>query len=122
MHVTSYFLASAIMGGSSVVFILRTIKSTKDRRDSNRIYQFLCRRSKDGQYRFQSSEEISVVTNLSVRRVADLCSKHGHIEMKKQQRHTWRVAGSIPSSLPVKVTAKFASSNYSAADTQIVTR
>jgi hypothetical protein len=89
LSVTKYLLGSTILGGCSVVFILQTIKSTKDRRDSNRIYQFLCRSVKDGQ--FCSSEAISAVTNLQVSRIADLCSKHGHIERKQHQRHMWRV-------------------------------
>jgi hypothetical protein len=99
VHLMSkYLLASAMVGSCSVVFILRAIKTTKDRRDSNRIYQFLCRSVKDGQYRFRSSEAISAVTNLPVSRIADLCRKHGRIERKEQQRHMWRVGSSAESS------------------------
>jgi hypothetical protein len=88
---TESVLVSAIVGGCAVVFILRAIKSVKDRRDSNRIYEFLRRCAKDGQYVFRSSEAISTVTQLPESRIADLCSKHGHIERKEGQRHTWRV-------------------------------
>ena len=95
--ISKYLLESAIVGGCFVVFILRAIKTAKDRRDSNRIYQFLCRSVKDEQYQFRSSETISAVTNLPVFRVADLCSKHGHIERKEAQRHMWRVSGSVES-------------------------
>ena len=91
---SNYLLVSAMAGGCSVVFILQAIKTAKDRRDSNRIYQFLCRSLKDGRYRFRSSEAISAVTNLHVSRVAELCSKHGDIERKEQHRHMWRVGGS----------------------------
>jgi hypothetical protein len=99
VHLMSkYLLASAMLGGCSVVFILRAIKTTKDRRDSNLIYQFLFRSVKDGQYRFRSSEAISVVTNLPISRIADLCSKHNEIERKEQHRHMWRVGGSAKSS------------------------
>ena len=95
VHLTAkYLLASTMVGGCSVAFTLRAIKTAKDRRDSNRIYQFLCRSIKDEQYQFRSSETISAVTNLPVSRVADLCSKHGHIERKEAQRHMWRVSGS----------------------------
>jgi hypothetical protein len=98
VYLTSkYLLESTIVGGCSVVFILRTIKTAKDRRDSNLIYQFLCRSVKDGQYRFRSSEAISAVTNLPVSRIADLCSKHNEIERKEAQRHMWRVSGSAES-------------------------
>jgi hypothetical protein len=90
--VTENLLASAFVGGCAVVFILRTIKTVKDRRDSNRIYGFLRRSVKDGQYAFRSTEAISAVTNLPVSRIADLCSKHHHIERKEHERHTWRVA------------------------------
>src|SRR5215467_4095099 len=72
---TKYLLPSAMVGGCSVAFTLRAIKTAKDRRDSNRIYVFLCRNFENGQYRFQTSEAISVVTNLSVSRVAKLCGK-----------------------------------------------
>jgi hypothetical protein len=87
--VSKYLLTSAFVTGGSAAFFLRAIKSAKDRRDSNRIYQFLCRSVKDGQ--FCSSEAISAVTNLQVSRIADLCSKHGDIERKEHQRHMWRV-------------------------------
>jgi predicted metal-binding protein len=89
-----YLLASAIVGGCPVVFIFWTIKTIKDRRDGDRIYQFLCRSVKDGQCRFRSSEAISAVTNLPISRIADLCTKHFHIERKEQERHTWRVISS----------------------------
>jgi len=89
--ITERVLVSAIVGVCAVVFILRAIKSVKDRRDSNRIYEFLRRCAKDGQYIFRSSEAISTVTRLPESRIADLCSKHGHIERKQGQRHTWRV-------------------------------
>ena len=89
--ITEHVLVSAIVGGCAVVFILRAIKSVKDRRDSNRIYEFLRRCAKDGHYTFRSSEAISTVTRLPESRIADLCSKHGHIERKEGQRHTWRV-------------------------------
>jgi hypothetical protein len=92
--ITKYVLASTIVGGCSVVFVSWAIKTGKDRRDSNRIYQFLCRSVRDGQYRFRSSEAISAATNLAISRVADLCSKHGHIERKEHERHTWRVGSS----------------------------
>jgi hypothetical protein len=87
---TRFILASAMVGGCSVALVLRAIKTAKDRRDSNRIYQFLCRNFKDGQYTFRSSEAISAYTNLPVSRIADLCGKHAHIESKDQERHTWR--------------------------------
>jgi hypothetical protein len=98
--ISKYLLESAIVSGCSVVFILRAIKTAKDRRDSNRIYQFLCRSLKDGQYGFRSSEAISAVTNLHVSPIAELCSKHGHIERKEQQRHMWRVGSSPESHKP----------------------
>jgi hypothetical protein len=89
--ITEKVLASAFLGGCGVVFILRAIKTVKDRRDSNRIYEFLRRGAKDGQYTFRSSGAISTVTNLTESRISDLCSKHGHIARKEGQRHMWRV-------------------------------
>jgi hypothetical protein len=87
---TKYLLASATVGTCTLAFILRAIKTVKDRRDTNRIYVFLCRNFKDGQYGFRSSEAISAVTNLPISRVAKLCGKHPHIERKEYERHTWR--------------------------------
>ena len=89
--ITERVLVSAIVGGCAVVFILRAIKSVKDRRDSNRIYEVLRRCAQDGQHTFRSSETISSITNLTQSRISDLCSKHPHIERKEQQRHMWRV-------------------------------
>jgi hypothetical protein len=89
--ITERVLVSAIVGGCAVVFILRAIKSIKDRRDSNRIYEFLRRCAKDGKYTFRSSGTISLTTNISQDRISDLCSKHPHIKRKEHERHMWRV-------------------------------
>ena len=63
--ITERVLVSAIVGVCAVVFILRAIKSVKDRRDSDRIYEFLRRCATDGQYMFRSSGTISGITNIS---------------------------------------------------------
>ena len=84
-------LASAVVGGCAVVFVLRTIKTVKGRRDSNRIYEVLRRFAEDGQDVFRSSGMISGITNLTQSRISDLCSKHPHIERKEHERHMWRV-------------------------------
>src|SRR4029450_12121985 len=89
--ITERVLVSAMVGVCAVVFILRAIKSVKDRRDSNRIYEFLRRCAKDGQYMFRSSEAISTVTRVPESRTADLGRKHRAIERKEGQRHMWRV-------------------------------
>ena len=88
---TEKLLASAFVGGCAVVFVLRAIKTVKDRRHSNRVYEVLCRLAQDGQYTFRSSETISEITNLTQTRISDLCSKHPHIERKEHRRHMWRV-------------------------------
>ena len=85
------FLASAFVGGCAVVFVLRAIKTIKDRRDSNRIYAVLRRFAQDGQHTFRSSARISGITNLTQSRISDLCSKHPHIERKEHELHSWRV-------------------------------
>jgi hypothetical protein len=79
-------LVSAIVGGGAVVFVLRAIKTVKDRRDSNRIYQVLRRFAQDEQHTFRSSGTISGITNLTQSRISDLCSKHPHIERKEHER------------------------------------
>src|SRR5262249_44511549 len=91
---TKYLLASATVGGCSLAFILRAIKTAKDRRDSKRIYAFLCRNFENGQNRFQTSKSISGVTNLSVSRVAKLCGKHPHIEGEEYGCRAWRIGSS----------------------------
>ncbi len=89
--ITEKFLASAFVGGCAVVFVLRAIKTVKDQRDSNRIYEVLRRFAEDGQYMFRSSGTISGITNLTQSRISDLCSKHPNIERKEHERHMWRV-------------------------------
>ena len=84
-------LASAFVGGCAVVFVLRAIKTVKDRRDSNRIYEVLRRLAQDGPHRFRSSGRISGITNLTQSRISDLCSKHPHIERKEHELHMWRI-------------------------------
>ena len=89
--ITEKFLASAFVGGCAVVFVLRAIKTVKDQRDSNRVYEVLRRLTQDGQYTFRSSGRISSITNLTQSRIEDLCSKHPDIERKEHERHMWRV-------------------------------
>ena len=89
--ITGKLLASALVLGCIVVFVLRAIKTVKDRHDSNRIYEVLHRFGQDGQHTFRSSEKISEITNLTQSRISELCSKHPHIERKEHQRHMWRV-------------------------------
>jgi hypothetical protein len=98
--ISKYLLVSAIASGCFVVFILWAIKTAIDRRDSSLIYQFLRRNVEDGQCRFRSSEAISAVTSLSVSRIADLCTKHPHVEQKAHERHTWRVVNTVETDEP----------------------
>jgi hypothetical protein len=51
--ITEKLLVSAIVGGCAVVFVLRAIKTVKDRRDSNRIYAALRQFAQDGQHTFR---------------------------------------------------------------------
>ena len=67
--ITERVLVSAIVGGCAVVFILRAIKTVKDRRDTDRIYEVLCRFAQDGQHTFRSSGTISGITNLTQSRI-----------------------------------------------------
>src|SRR5260370_18181541 len=89
--ITEKLLAYASAGGCAVVFILWAIKTVKDRRDTNRIYEVLRRFAQDGRHMFRSSGTISGITNLSQSRISDLCSKHPNIERKEHERHMWRV-------------------------------
>jgi hypothetical protein len=89
--ITEKLLASALVGGFGVVFVLGVIKTVKDRRDSNRIYEVLRRFAQDGQHTFRSSGTISGITKLTQSRISDLCSKHPNIERKEHERHMWRV-------------------------------
>ena len=89
--ITEKLLASAFVSGCAVVFVVRTIKTIKDRRDSNRIYEVLRRFAQDGQHMFRSSGRISGITNLTQSRISDLCSKHPNIERKEHELHMWRV-------------------------------
>ena len=89
--ITEKLLGSAFVGGCAVVLVVRAIKTVKDRRDSNRIYEVLCRFAQDGQHMFRSSGTISGITNLTQSRISDLCSKHAYIERKEHERHMWRV-------------------------------
>ena len=84
-------LASAFVGGCAVVFVLRAIKTIKDRRDSNRIYEVLRRLNHDGQSTFRSSGRISGITNLTQSRISELCNRHPDIERQEHKLHMWRV-------------------------------
>ena len=80
--ITGKLLASTLVLGCIGVFVLRAIKTVKDRRDSNRIYEVLCRFAQDGQHTFRSSGTISRITNLTQSRISDLCSKHPALNVR----------------------------------------
>src|SRR5260370_42275927 len=89
--ITEKLLASAFVGGCAVVFVLRAIKTVKDRRDSTRVYGVLRRFAQDGQHKFRSSETISGITNLTQSRISSLCSKHLLIVRMEHQHHLARI-------------------------------
>src|SRR5947208_16828559 len=88
--ITENLLPSAFVGGCAVVFMLWAIKTDKDRRDTNRIYEVLRRFAQDGRHMFRSSGRISGITDLSQSRISAWCSKHPNIEGMEHARHWWR--------------------------------
>src|SRR5437016_14341007 len=88
--ITEKPLASAFVGSCAVVFVLRAIKTVKDRRDRNRICEVLRRFAQDAQHTFRSSGLISGITNLTQSRISVLFSKQPYIALKPPDRHIWR--------------------------------
>jgi len=81
-----------IASGLGVAILLGTWKFINDKRDTNRIIDFLKNSEAATEQRFKSSHAISSDTNLSEERVRKLCSKTGRIKRNTREKESWRLA------------------------------
>ena len=67
-------------------------KWSRDRRDTNRIYQFLAQSTATTAWRFRSTEAISSATHLPRRRVEKLCIRDRRIKRNEKEKESWQLA------------------------------
>jgi hypothetical protein len=90
-----FFSANPILSGLAVAAILGFLawlnKWRKDRRDNNKIYQYLIKSAQQTSYEFRSTEAISSDTGIPEDRVANLCSRHKKIKRNEKEKQLWKL-------------------------------
>jgi hypothetical protein len=90
-----FITANAILSALAVAAILGFLawlnKCWKDRRDSDKIYQFLITSAQQTSYKFRSTEAISSNTGIPEDRVANLCSRHKKIRRNEKEKQSWQL-------------------------------
>lgn len=66
-------------------------KWVHDRRDSNKIYDFLLKSKSGTDFTFRSTEAISSSTKIPEKRVSLLCSKHPKIRRNEKEKQSWKL-------------------------------
>lgn len=89
--VSTNTIASALVVAAILCVLGYLNKWRKDRRDSNKIYQFLIKSAKQTSFQFRSTEAISSDTGIPEDRVANLCSRHKKIKRNKREKQSWQL-------------------------------
>ncbi len=79
-------IAVAIAG-----LFLWLIQWVKDRRDTDKIYKFLLRSSKERGWAFRTTRAISSATNIPTERVSGLCGRDKRIRRNEKEKESWRI-------------------------------
>jgi hypothetical protein len=67
------------------------LKWLRDKRDGNRIYDFLLKSAATTPWRFRSTEAISSATHLPRRRVEKLCIRDKRIKRNEKEKESWQL-------------------------------
>jgi hypothetical protein len=89
--VSTNSIASALVVAVILGALAWLNKWRKDRRDSNKIYQFLIGSAKQTSFQFRSTEAISSDTGIPEDRVANLCSRNKKIKRNEKEKQSWRL-------------------------------
>ena len=86
-----------LISGIAVAVILALVgaglKWNRDRRDSQKIYDFMLKSQSRTDFTFRSTEAISSATKIPEKRVENLCIKHPNIKRNEKQRQSWKLVG-----------------------------
>jgi hypothetical protein len=84
-------LASALVAAAILAIVGGVWNWNRDRRDSEKIFDFMLKSKAETKFTFRSTEVISSHTKISEVRVADLCSKHSKIKRNEKQKQSWQI-------------------------------
>ena len=82
-------LASSLVAAALVGVVGWALKSRRDNKDSETIYQYLVSSQSETEYRFRSTEAISSRTHIPETRVAALCARHPKIRRNEKEKQSW---------------------------------
>jgi hypothetical protein len=87
-----------VLSGLAVAVILALVgaclKWNRDRRNSQKIYDFMLESQSKTGFTFRSTEAISSATKIPEKRVASLCIKHPNLKRNEKQKQSWKLIGS----------------------------
>ena len=91
-HATASVISAAISAIGAIIAVFFYVRKwLRDRRDSEIIYKFLLTSKLATAHTFRSTEAISSHTNISEKRVADLCCQHPKIKRNTRQKQSWKL-------------------------------
>lgn len=95
MDVFNYISNNGLVSGF-IILVISVLGSFiwrfyKDRRDSNKIYDFMRTSSSVTEFRFRTTEAISSKTKILESRVAELCSRHPKIRRNEKSKQSWQL-------------------------------
>lgn len=88
---TKEIAAGVAIALASAGIVLWFIRWLKDRRDTDKVYKFLVRSSKERGWSFRTTHAISVGTKLPESRVSELCRRDKRIRRNDKQKESWRL-------------------------------
>ena len=67
------------------------VKWMRDKRDTDRIYQYLMKSAATTAWRFRTTEAISSATHIPTSRVAELCSRDKRFKRNEKEKESWQL-------------------------------
>ncbi len=84
-------LVSTLIATTLVAIAVWIRKCWIDRRDGNKIYNFMLTSKSKTDFKFRTTEAISSDIKISESRVAELCSKHPKIKRNEKEKQSWQL-------------------------------
>jgi hypothetical protein len=89
--ISSNKIVSSLVGAAIIGLAGWALKWNRDKRESNRIYQYLVKSAATTAWRFRSTQAISSATHMSKTRVEELCSRDKRIKRNEKEKESWQL-------------------------------
>ena len=84
-------IITGIVSGLAVALVIWVTKLVRNKRDTDRITDFLARSKETTGFSFRSTHAIASATHISEERVRTLCGNCKRIKRNEKERESWRL-------------------------------